>query len=140
MAGTAIRFLRVDPTDAAPIWSQIEEGVRRLVASGALRPSAAVPSVRDLARELAINPATVAKAYQRLTDAGLLTVRRGEGTYVADRPPRITRAERARAIREAAARYAAFAAGLGSDHEEAAQELDRAWNALGNGASKGEKS
>ena len=69
--------LRIDPTDATPIWSQIEEGLRRLVASGALAPGAVVPSVRDLARELRINPATVAKAYQRLTDAGVLTVRRG---------------------------------------------------------------
>ena len=76
--------LRIDPADATPIWSQIEEGLRRLVASGALAPGAAVPSVRDLARDLRINPATVAKAYQRLTEAGVLTVRRGDGTYVAD--------------------------------------------------------
>jgi GntR family transcriptional regulator len=54
--------LRIDPSDATPIWSQIEEGLRRLVASGALGPGAVVPSVRDLARELRVNPATVAKA------------------------------------------------------------------------------
>jgi GntR family transcriptional regulator len=69
--------LRVDPRDAVPIWRQIEDGVRRLVAAGALSPGATVPSVRDLARDLRVNPATVSKAYQRLTDAGVLEVRRG---------------------------------------------------------------
>jgi DNA-binding transcriptional regulator YhcF (GntR family) len=47
-----IRTLQIDPSDATPIWAQIEEGMRRLVASKALPPGAAVPSVRDLARDL----------------------------------------------------------------------------------------
>ena len=81
------RSLTVDPGDAAPIWRQIEQGVRRLVASGALRPGSPVPSVRELSLELRVNPATVAKAYQRLTQAGVLAMRRGEGTFVADSPP-----------------------------------------------------
>ena len=84
------------PHAPAPIWSQIEEGVRHLVASGALRPGDAVPSVRDLARELRINPNTVAKAYQRLVDAGILETRRGEGTFVAERPPAMPAGEKAR--------------------------------------------
>src|SRR5260370_41531356 len=82
-----MRALHVDPTDAVPIWSQIEEGIRRLVASGALSPGAAVPSVRDLARELSINPATVAKAYQRLAGAGGLPTRRGAGAHASALPP-----------------------------------------------------
>jgi GntR family transcriptional regulator len=119
--------LRIDPADATPIWSQIEEGLRRLVASGALAPGAAVPSVRDLARELRINPATVAKAYQRLTEAGILTVRRGDGTYVADKPPAMSKAERARLLRDAAIRYASLAATLGVSVEEAAEAVEAAF-------------
>ena len=119
--------LRIDPSDATPIWSQIEEGLRRLVASGALQPGIAVPSVRDLARDLRINPATVAKAYQRLTDAGILSVRRGDGTYVADSPPAMSRAERSRILREAATRYASLASTLGVSPEEAAEALTAAW-------------
>ena len=119
--------LRIDPTDATPIWSQIEEGLRRLVASGALAPGAPVPSVRDLARELRINPATVAKAYQRLTDAGVLTVRRGDGTYVAEKPPAMSKAERARLLREAAVRYASLAATIGVNAEDAVDAVDAAW-------------
>jgi GntR family transcriptional regulator len=120
--------LRIDPSDAAPIWSQIEEGLRRLVASGALAPGAAIPSVRDLAKELRINPATVAKAYQRLTETGILTVRRGDGTYVADKPPTLSRAERSRLLREAAARYASLAGSLGVSEAEAAAALAAAWS------------
>ena len=79
--------LRVDPGDAVPIWRQIEEGLRRMVASRALPPGSPVPSVRDMARELRVNPATVSKAYQRLVDAGILAVKRGEGTFVAEGAP-----------------------------------------------------
>ena len=117
------RALSVDPSDAVPLWKQIEENVRRLVASGALKPGAAVPSVRDLARELSINPATVAKGYQRLADAGILTVRRGEGTFVADRPPLPARGERERELETGALRYASLAVTLGVSNDEAVEKV-----------------
>src|SRR5437660_10059706 len=103
----------INPADPAPIWKQIEEGMRRLIALGALKPGAAVPSMRDLARELRVNPNTVARAYQRLTEDGVLTVRRGEGTFVADQPAQPRQSERHEMVREAAMRYvrAAVAAG-----------------------------
>jgi len=122
--------VRVDPSDPSPIWSQIEDAVRRLVASGAWRPGSPVPSVRDLARDLRINPATVAKAYQRLADAGVLEVRRGDGTYVASSPPSLTRAERTRLLTEAAMRFASLGATLGAEREEARSALDAAWKSL----------
>jgi len=122
-----VNAVRIDPADPTPIWSQIEENLRRLVASGALAPGTAIPSVRDLARDLNVNPATVAKAYQRLTEAGILAVRRGEGTYVADAPPAMSRAERSRILKEAATRYASLAATLGVDEKEAADALAAAW-------------
>lgn len=131
-------LVRVNPAEAAPIWRQIEEGVRRLVASGQLRPGHGVPSVRDLARDLRVNPATVSKAYQRLTDAGLLEVRRGEGTFVAEAPPAMRKTERRDALREGAERYASLGLTLGAAQLEAAQELDRAWASLGDGKRGGQ--
>ena len=124
------RALRVDPAQATPIWSQIEDGVRRLVASGTLSRGMAIPSVRELARELRVNPATVSKAYQRLADAGVLEVRRGDGTYVAAEPPSLTRAERARLMREGAFRFATAALTVGATREEAFDELRAAWGDL----------
>ncbi len=132
------RSLHVDPSAATPIWSQIEDGVRRLVASGALAAGRPVPSVRELARDLRVNPATVAKAYQRLTEAGVLIVRRGEGTFVSLAPPAMGRAERTRELRDGATRYASLGVTLGSSADEAATELETAWKRLTDGA-KGEK-
>ncbi|HNX48805.1 MAG TPA: GntR family transcriptional regulator [Thermoanaerobaculaceae bacterium] len=123
-------MIEIDPTDAAPIWRQIEERVRRLVFAGTLAPGTSVPSVRELARTLRINPATVAKAYQRLTDSGVLQVRRGEGTFVVDAPPPLAAAERERALRDGAHRYAATALAIGVSPTEATEELHAAWASL----------
>jgi len=129
------RSLRIDPKDPRPIWRQIEEGVRNLVASGSLAAGAGVPSVRELAGDLQVNPATVSKAYQRLSDAGVLDVRRGDGTYVAEAPPELSRRERAGRLREAALRFASLAATLGAGREEAVASLERAWDELAGGRS-----
>lgn len=127
--------LRIDPRDARPIWRQIEEGVQHLVARGALAAGSPVPSVRDLARDLQVNPATVSKAYQRLTDAGILAVRRGEGTFVAETPPTASDSRRNGRLREEAVRYASLAAILGASREEALANFEEAWRSLGGGAS-----
>ncbi len=120
--------IRVDPALPTPIWSQIEEGVRHLVASGALRPGDPLPSVRDLAREQRINPNTVAKAYQRLAEAGVLESRRGEGTFVAERPPAMPAAEKTRLLREGATRLAMLAVNLGATQGETVSALETAWD------------
>lgn len=130
--------LHIDPRDARPIWRQIEEGVQHLVARGALPAGALVPSVRDLARELQVNPATVSKAYQRLTDAGVLIVRRGEGTFVSETPPPPSDTRRNGRLREEATRYASLAVTLGASREEALETFEAVWRSLTNGSSEGE--
>lgn len=119
------RGLSVDPSDAVPLWKQIEENVRRLVASGALKPASVMPSVRDLARDLSINPATVAKGYQRLVDAGVLVVKRGEGTFVSEKPPSVPRGEREKELVGGAMRYASLAVTIGAANEEAVEQVKR---------------
>jgi GntR family transcriptional regulator len=121
----------INPTDAAPIWRQIEEGVRRLIAIGALKPGEPVPSVRELAQSLRVNPNTVARSYQRLTETGVLIVRRGEGTYVADRPVQAKKSERNEKLRDAATRYASTALSVGASLEDAVNELEGSFARLG---------
>lgn len=117
----------INTADPAPIWRQIEEGVRRLIALGALQPGASVPSVRDLAKDLRVNPNTVARAYQRLAEGGVLSVKRGEGTYVADEQPQPKKAQRNGALRDAATRYASTAIAVGSALEDAVDEVETAY-------------
>ena len=123
-------ILHVDPADAMPIWRQIEEGVRRLVASKALLPGSVMPSVREMAKELCINPATVAKAYQRLVDAVVLMMQRGEGTFVAETPPTFKAEDHGRTLHEAALRYASVAMTMGVNKRDAESALSDAWNEL----------
>ena len=120
----------IDPRDPMPVWKQIEDGIRRLVATGALRAGGPVPSVRELARDLRVNPMTVSKAYQRLSDAGLLDARRGEGTFVASRAPQMTRAEKASELESAADRFATVAVTLGASVAEATRAVSAAWHSL----------
>jgi len=119
------RILDIDPKGAMPIWRQIEDGVRRLVASGGLERGTRVPSVREMAKALRVNPATVAKAYARLTDAGVLEMKRGEGTFVSERPPKLAAAERRRLLDEGAARFVAQAATLGAGEEEIREVVEK---------------
>ena len=71
------------PQSGIPIYRQIVEQVRRMVASGQLSPGAELPSVRDLALEHAVNPMTVSKAYSLLEAEGLLERNRGRPMTVA---------------------------------------------------------
>jgi GntR family transcriptional regulator len=120
----------INPSDAAPIWRQIEEGMRRMISLGTLAPGDSVPSVRDLARDLRVNPNTVARAYQRLTDAGVFAVRRGEGTFVAEEPAQLKKSERNEALRDAAVRYAGTALAVGAELVEASTELENSFERL----------
>ncbi|MDB5295228.1 MAG: ytrA 2 [Phycisphaerales bacterium] len=88
-------FIRVETSSGLPITRQIADQVRAHCAAGTLRPGDRLPSVRELARELAVNQNTVLRVYERLTTEGLLERRHGDGTFVADRlPPGRLKAER----------------------------------------------
>ena len=75
-------FLTVDANDKRPIYQQVVDGVKALIAGGELREGAALPSVRQLAGDLGVNLNTIAVAYRQLQDEGLLTVRHGSGAVV----------------------------------------------------------
>ena len=77
-------LLRIEKGSAVPISSQIAQQIAMLCASGRLKPSERMPSVRELARELAVNQNTILRVYERLVRDGLLEMRQGQGTFVAD--------------------------------------------------------
>ena len=77
-------FLRIEPSSAVPIYRQIMEQIRDQIISGQLTIGQQMPSVRQLAEELAVNQNTVLKVYGELCREGLLKMERGSGTFIAD--------------------------------------------------------
>lgn len=94
--------LRLTPHDGLPIYRQIANQVKFLVAAGRLAPGDELPPIRTLAEQLVINPNTVARAYLELERTGLVTKRHGSGTYVADTKSPLKRTERIRLLTERA--------------------------------------
>ena len=75
-------FDQIDPRSPTPLYAQIAARLRLAVASGELRPGEALPSVRQLAARLRVNPATVVQAYRDLEGEGFVEMRQGAGTFV----------------------------------------------------------
>jgi GntR family transcriptional regulator len=92
-------FFQIDFNDALPIYDQVVRQVKFAVAGGVVKEGEIIPSVRELARELTINPNTVARAYRQLQDDGVLETVRGTGLAVADGARRRCREERIELIR-----------------------------------------
>ena len=92
-------FFQIDFTDELPIYDQVVRQVKFAVAGGALKENELIPSVRELARELTINPNTVARAYRQLQDDDVLITVRGTGLAVADGATRRCREQRVELIR-----------------------------------------
>jgi GntR family transcriptional regulator len=92
-------FLHVDVRNGLAVYDQIVRQVKFAVADGAVRSGEMVPSVRELARELAINPNTVARAYRQLQDDGVLETIRGTGLAIAAAARRQCQTERTKLIR-----------------------------------------
>jgi GntR family transcriptional regulator len=77
-------FERIDARSPTPLYAQISIRLRVAIAAGELCPGDALPSVRQLASQLRINPATVVQAYRELEAEGLVATRHGAGTFVLD--------------------------------------------------------
>jgi GntR family transcriptional regulator len=92
--------IHLSKDDGVPIYLQIVNQVKYLVASGRLAAGEELPPIRTLAERLVVNPNTVARAYRELEKAGLLATRRTAGTYVADGVSPLARRERIRILTE----------------------------------------
>jgi GntR family transcriptional regulator len=90
--------IHISPSNGVPIYLQIVNQVRYLVASGRLAPGEELPPIRTLAEQLVVNPNTVARAYRELEVAGIVEKRRTAGTYVSGAGSPLERAERIRIL------------------------------------------
>ena len=94
-----MRF-HIDPDSGVPVYLQISRNIKRSIALGSLRDGEQVPSVREVAETLTVNPNTVAKAYQLLEREGIVATRQGIGTFVTEGEISITEQERRNIVSE----------------------------------------
>ena len=121
-------FLRIEKGSAVPISRQIAEQIATLCASGGVKPGERMPSVRELARELAVNQNTVLRVYERLCGEGLLEMRHGQGTFATGKTSQSRlAAHRARLVDELR-QIARQAVGLGLSTDELHELLAEAAN------------
>ena len=128
--------LHIDVGSRLPIYQQLGNQIREAIARGDLQPEAGLPSVRQLSKDLVVNPNTVARAYTELEREGLVVSRPGRGIYVAQPRVELTRAARDRKLTEQIDRLLTEAVHLGYSAEEVMTQMSRRvrqfqWNAGG---------
>jgi GntR family transcriptional regulator len=111
-------FGSLDPKSAVPLYEQIAVRLKAAVATGELRAGDALPSVRQLAARLRVNPATVVQAYRGLEDAGFVELRQGAGTFVRNLAAEVRTRERTAQARRLARQMVAEAARYGLSRHE----------------------
>jgi len=117
-------MLQLSAADPRPISRQITDGIRLLVASGELPVGAQLPSVRGLAKQLNVNPNTIAKAYNELSGEGWLDSRQGLGLFVATPRQLLSDAERERRLALAIDGFVASVVGLDYSTDEIIKRLE----------------
>jgi GntR family transcriptional regulator len=115
----------IDLDDAVPIYAQIERQIRALLGSGYWKPGDRLPSVRETAVRLEINPLTVVKAYRHLQEEGLLETRPGSGVFAA-RGAQVPKAARRDAVRRALEEAITEGVTQGLTREEISELFDAA--------------
>lgn len=134
--------IHISSHEGVPIYLQIVNQVKRLVATGRLSAGDELPPIRALAEQLTINPNTVARAYRELERAGVVTARRTAGTFVSGNASPLARRERLRLVTERIDALLAEARQLNVDVElliELIHERDAALQAAVDAADRDEE-
>ena len=123
----------VRPESGEPIYQQLVRQITHAITTGTLKPGDRLPTLRQLAADLVINPNTVARAYRDLEVAGLIEGGPRRGTFVTFAPPKLIAAERRNRLRPHLDALIAEAKVLGFSEEELRRLLNEALGASGGG-------
>jgi GntR family transcriptional regulator len=134
---TVAVWIDVDPRSGVPIYLQIVDQVRHVLDVGGLRPGERLPTVRQLAGELAVAPNTIVKAYDELQRMGLVVGRPGVGTVVAEGVEEVARERRVEEVFERLRVLARDAAALGISEDELWASLDSEFERTAQGIEEG---
>jgi GntR family transcriptional regulator len=116
-------LLKLDLRSGVPVYRQIIDQVRAGMAAGTLSAGDQLPTVRQLAVDLAINPNTVLRAYRELELGGMLETHQGTGTFISEKKISRNNAERERQLAQLAGEFAARAGAAGFTVEELLDRL-----------------
>lgn len=126
---TSAMQIRIDFRSGEPIYVQIMEQIRQMVATGELQQGDQLPTVRQMATELRVNFNTVARAYRMLDEAGLISTQQGRGTYIWETPSEETNARlRQQGLAELTKNYFEDVQRLGYNRDEVANAIRDQWN------------
>ena len=128
--------LRISGVDGVPIYQQIINQVRHLIAAGRLLPGEELLPIRLLAEQLTVNPNTVARAYLELERAGIVTKRHGSGTYVSEKAPALNRREKLRELQQRVDPLLVEAAHLDVDLEDVLELVRERYSLIHSGIIK----
>jgi len=128
--------LQINPHSGIPVYRQVMDQVKYYVAAGTLRPDEQLPSIRELARALSVNPATVVKAYNELQHEGVVEMRHGKGVFVAEGAATMSEAERTKALRHLARQLVVEAIQMGAPPELVLRVVEQEMEALSNERSR----
>jgi GntR family transcriptional regulator len=115
--------IRIDAKSGVPFYRQIIEQVKFAIARGDLAPGDRLPTVRQAAVDLSINPNTVIRAYRELEIEGVLETQQGSGTFVGQRKPQVDQLERQRMLNQILTELLARASGYGFSLDEVLEGL-----------------
>jgi len=115
--------ISIDPKSGVPLYRQIIESVKFAISRGDLAPGDKLPTVRQLAVELEVNPNTVIRAYREMEIEGVLDPQQGSGTFVTDRRPEVDALEKRRMLDQILTELIARASGYGFTLDEVLEGL-----------------
>jgi len=118
-------FITIDASNGLPIYMQIVNQIKTSIAMGRLMPEDPLPSVRQLAVDLAVNPNTVARAYLDLEYEGVIYKRQGAGTFVSSQGVRVSKNERRKVLGELIEKALVEGFNLGLEENELRETFER---------------
>lgn len=121
---------QIDPHSGVPVYRQMMDQVKYYVASATLHPGDQLPSIRELAQRLTVNPTTVVKAYSELEHEEVIEMRHGKGAFITERATRLSDREREKALRRLARQLAVEARQMGASSEVVLRVLNEEYNEL----------
>ena len=124
--------IHISATDGVPIYLQVVNQIKYLVAAGRLIAGEELPAIRTLAEKLMVNPNTIARAYRELETAGIVEKRRTAGTYVTDQGSPLARRERKKILTDRVDQLLAEAVQMDIDVDEVIKIVQQRFMVINN--------